>query len=66
MNQIVVHAAAGLGKRRPMVHRQDYHSYFIVDMYTFTNYSGEQLVVTCFDASKEAYEELNYSWGSKL
>ena len=64
MNKIVVHAAASLSKRRPVVHRKEYFDYFIVDVYTFINSSGEQLVVACFDASKEAYEEINYSWGS--
>jgi hypothetical protein len=66
MNEIVVHAAVNRGTRRTMVHRKEYYDYFIVDVYTFVNHSGEVLVVNYFDASQEAYDEINYSWGSEL
>jgi hypothetical protein len=66
MNEVVVHAAASRSMRRPVVHHQNYYGWFIVDVYTFTNYSGEQLAVRCFDGSQEAYDEINYTWGSKV
>jgi hypothetical protein len=66
MNEIFIHASVNRGKRQTMGHRKIYYDYFIVDVYRFTNYSGEELVVSYYDASQESYDEINYSWGSEL